>query len=410
MKTLLVLATHFIDENIISEFRKIKNTPNVDAVLAIDNTNPKIEFQSRVENKIFFDTTCKCFFFDSKLNDEMQLPQFTYFKNWIYKNFGDIMWNNSDYRFYYLKKFFPNYDYYWLLDYDVFCNAENYAGFLEKFSDNTADLLINKLRTEENNGKWEWCHHLKWIYKTPEIYAGFFAVVRLSARAIDFLYKKRLEHKKIFQNTAENLKRWPGSEAFVPTELMNAGFVCENLNAEHLNYKPDIYLNDERIFLNPDDNLYHPVKSVKTEISKMQAQYDNLFLLYQKVFFNSLAEKLVEISIMKNLSMHFDKNFNYVVLALPSMGGINLALRYEARFMQGKIFVSLAFEGEYEKYFEILNQCSGLNQLQPLQMMKTAEGKVLSHVVPTLDNVSNVATAMKILIESTYHILQEKFL
>lgn len=78
--------------------------------------------------------------------------------------------------------------------------------------------------------------------------------------------------------------------------------------------------------------------------------------------------------------------------------------------MQGKIFVSLAFEGEYEKYFEILNQCSGLSQLQPLQMMKTAEGKVLSHVVPTLDNVSNVATAMKILIESTYHILQEKFL
>ena len=53
MKTLLVLGTHFIDENVISEYRKMKNTPNVDAVLAIDNTNPKIEFENRVENKIF---------------------------------------------------------------------------------------------------------------------------------------------------------------------------------------------------------------------------------------------------------------------------------------------------------------------------------------------------------------------
>ena len=77
MKTLLVLATHFIDENVISEYRKMKNTPNVDAVLMIDNTNLKMDFQSRVEDKIFFGTTCKCFFFDSALNDEMRLPYFT---------------------------------------------------------------------------------------------------------------------------------------------------------------------------------------------------------------------------------------------------------------------------------------------------------------------------------------------
>ena len=118
-KTLLVLATHFIDENIISEYRKMKNAPNVDAVLAIDNTNAKIKFKKRIEDKIFFDTSVKCFFFDSELNEKMKLPHIIFTDR---KNFGDLMYHCGDFRFYYLKKFFPNYDYYWQVDYDVFCN------------------------------------------------------------------------------------------------------------------------------------------------------------------------------------------------------------------------------------------------------------------------------------------------
>ena len=78
--------------------------------------------------------------------------------------------------------------------------------------------------------------------------------------------------------------------------------------------------------------------------------------------------------------------------------------------MQGKIFVTLAFEGEQEKNFEIINQCGELNQLQPLQILNTPTGKILAYIAPTLDDVSQVAAAMKIMIESTYNILMEKFL
>ena len=42
----------------------MKNTPNVDAIMAIDNTNFKCEFKSRVEDKILFGTGVRCFFFD----------------------------------------------------------------------------------------------------------------------------------------------------------------------------------------------------------------------------------------------------------------------------------------------------------------------------------------------------------
>ena len=198
MKTLMILATHFIDENVISEYRKMKNTPGVDAVLAIDNTNPKIEFKSRVETKIFFDTNVKCFFFDSALHNEFQLHHFI--ENGE-QNFKKNMYENGDYRFYYFRKYFPDYDYYWMIDYDVFCNAENYAGFLEKFADNRADLLIQGLAETKKSD--EGFHkNLDWLYNDEDkIYQGLFAVVRLSARAIDFLYRKRLEQTKLFKNS-----------------------------------------------------------------------------------------------------------------------------------------------------------------------------------------------------------------
>lgn len=298
MKTLLVMATHFIDAAIISEYRKMKNTPNVDAVLAIDNTNLKIDFKSRVENRIFFDTSIKCFFFDSVLHEEMQLPYITFNGE---KNFGGVMWHNGDYRFYYLRKFFPDYDYYWLLEYDVFCNAENYAGFLEKFKDNRADLIVKDFRAEKKQGGWVWTYGFDWIYKDVEIFGNLFPVVRLYARAVDFLYKRHLEHKEIFQNSADKDKRWIFCELFTPTELMNGGFSCENLAEENVNLSPIKYLNDERFFLKPDNHLYHPVKSVKAEFSKMQAQYNQLFLLYRKVFLTSLADKIISICAVKNL-------------------------------------------------------------------------------------------------------------
>lgn len=61
-----------------------------------------------------------------------------------------------------------------------------------------------------------------------------------------------------------------------------------------------------------------------------------------------------------------------------------------------------------KKNSEIINQCSGLNQLQSLQLLKTPTGKTLAYIAPTMDNVPQVANAMKILIESTYNILLEK--
>lgn len=84
---------------------------------------------------------------------------------------------------------------------------------------------------------------------------------------------------------------------------------------------------------------YYPIKYVK-------------FLLYRKVFLTSLADKINSICAVKNLPVHFDKEFNFVIFAIPKTGGgTDFSLRYEARFIQGKIFVTLVFDGEQEKKF-----------------------------------------------------------
>lgn len=317
-RTLLVLGTHFIDENVISEFRKMKNTPNVDAVLMIDNTNPKIEFKNRVENKTFFGTNCKCFFVDQELNDELQLP---YFEEGGKKDFAKNSLHNGDFRFYYLRKFFKDYVYYWLIEYDVFCNAENYAGFLKKFDQNHADLLIQDL-LGGNKIKTSYIERIEWVYNDLEkVFQGLFAVVRLSARAIDFLNKRRLDHIKIFHSSNMEDKRWIFCEIFVPTELVNAGFICEDLGEKRVKFLPQIYLNDERIFIKPDNHLYHPVKSVKSEISKIEKQYADLFYSFRKIFLTNLAEKLNQIPIVKDLQIQFAEDFSSVVIDLLNRRG-----------------------------------------------------------------------------------------
>ena len=91
-------------------------------------------------------------------------------------------------------------------------------------------------------------------------YASFFPVVRLSSLAIDFLYKKRVEHSEIFERIKNNkLNRWINCELFVPTELLNNNFTGENIE-QPLRFSPEYDLNEERLFENQDNLIYHPVK------------------------------------------------------------------------------------------------------------------------------------------------------
>lgn len=301
-KVLTFISTHIINNAVVSEYKKMITVKGYDCILAIDNTNLKIKTKERISEQIFFGTKIKCFFFDSDLQKELQLPWFSYDKET--KQFSDIMWYNSDYRFYYIKKYFPNYDYYWQFEYDIFCNGKTYQYFFDKYKKQTEDCLCLQFRKEKLNGKWFWSKSIKWIYGDSQIYAAFFPIVRLSNKAIELLYNKRLEHKKLYKNiTNKEKNHWPFCEVFLPTEIIKSNLSVFKLNEDKITYEEEYDLNESRLFEHPDNLLYHPVKGnfierenkLKKRINELEGKRENKLLNIKQ-----LIKKVLKIKKSKN--------------------------------------------------------------------------------------------------------------
>ncbi len=257
-KTLLFISTHVINKAVIDEYLKLSKSKNYDCLLVIDNTDLGLTFESRTCVKNFYDKKVKCFIFDEEIHKELGLPYITY--NKLYNNFSEVMWYNADYRFYYVKHYLSGYKYYWQFDYDVFCNDISYENFLEKYKNKKEDLLITFFRRANKNSPWIWTNNVDWIYDDEvKIYGSFFPVCRLSKTAIDFLYKRRLDHAEIFNNAETKEKCWLNCEIFVPTELMKNKFSCDIIDEKNVTLE-ELDLNEDRIFEHPDGMLYHPVK------------------------------------------------------------------------------------------------------------------------------------------------------
>ena len=79
----------------------------------------------------------------------------------------------------------PEYDYYWMVEYDVEFSGR-WSEFFGAFGDNASDLLSTSLYRQETNPTWAWWKSLVWPDDPkPESIRGFFPIARLSARAID---------------------------------------------------------------------------------------------------------------------------------------------------------------------------------------------------------------------------------
>jgi hypothetical protein len=266
-KTLIFITTHIINKAIISEYKKMSKVKNADCILAVDNTKLKIPFDNRITEKEFYNTTVKCFFFDKEVHDELKLPFFA--EHNPTDSFAEVMWYNSDYRFYYVKKYFPGYDYYWQFEYDVFCNGISYQSFFDKYSDRKEDFLTTNFREEYINGEWFWSNTMDWLYKDKKIYGVLFPICRLTANAADFLYKQRLIQKDLYEPIEDKKHTfWPFCELFVPTELINNGYTVYNLEEKQITYDKEYDLNEDRLFENPDNLIYHPVKGMFLEKEK----------------------------------------------------------------------------------------------------------------------------------------------
>ena len=260
-RKLVFMKTHKIEPYVIIEYEKLRRSLNMfdDCWLFIDNSTEIIPPDNDIPTKIvgFNDVDLKCFFYNEYVHKQSNLPYFT--DNKENNDCSKLLWYNGDYPFYYMRNYFPNFDYYWCTEYDVFCNGKSYKPFFNQFKKDNSDFIAAEYKVTELAP--DTLYDSEWVYGKDTHYQSFFPVIRLSGRAIDFLYRRRLEEGKFFEQIKSDPNvKWIYCEIFAPTELTRAGFKCKSLDTEHLRFSPDYNLSKERIFEHPDNKLYHPVR------------------------------------------------------------------------------------------------------------------------------------------------------
>ena len=114
----------------------------------------------------------------------------------------------------------PEYDYYWIVEYDVELSGR-WSAFFNAFADSTSDLICTSAHRHQTNPTWDWWRSVKFPDNAkPELVRGFFPLARLSSRAIDAIIAAG-------QNGVDGFY-----EAIWPTVVHNLGMVVEDFGGD----------------------------------------------------------------------------------------------------------------------------------------------------------------------------------
>jgi len=168
----------------------------------------------------------------------------------------------------------PEYDYYWVIEYDVVFSG-NWNTFFSAFAANDSDLLSSHIAVhDDSNCNWPWWASLSFEEEDkvlPENYAkSFNPVYRISKRALGFLddYLQKECNKGYFEvvfttalyNHGFKIQDFGGTGAFVPEGFRNRFYIQgEGIHNGTMRWQPEFTL-EEIDALGIKDKLFHPIK------------------------------------------------------------------------------------------------------------------------------------------------------
>jgi hypothetical protein len=185
----------------------------------------------------------------------------------------DAMWRCGDYGLYAVREAVPDASCIWLLDHDTRINSDHLGDFFGPEAWPEADLLAAFYRRAEPD--WAWYEAIRTFYRIP--YRCMFPIVRLSAVAVDGLYRERIRIGVEFARSGGS-SDWPNDESFVATYLTGGGAVCRDLNhGAGAAYGDDTYSWIERPIsaaqldaTSRDGKIYHPVSCGQDYLAAMR--------------------------------------------------------------------------------------------------------------------------------------------
>jgi hypothetical protein len=184
---------------------------------------------------------------------------------------SDFAWRCGDYGYYLARRQYPDAELFWMIEADVRFYGRDPGYFFRFFASKPAvDFLAGRLIPAEPT--WYWRNTARARDVSP--YRCLFPVTRLSRRAIDAAFARRIEHGKRLGRRM----LWPNDEALVATTLVNGGFVSRDFNDFGSEFYSDetfyygMPLNGDCLELAPPTvQMAHPVLFGSEYRAKLQA-------------------------------------------------------------------------------------------------------------------------------------------
>lgn len=161
----------------------------------------------------------------------------------------------GDYAFYGALNQNETFDYYWCIEGDVYINYSDPRSFFEAYACDDSDLLADYI--SERSNEWYWYRTMSEHYQN--VFGCIYPVVRLSRRAVRFLYEMRCRRTMEHRAHGKANRDWANDEAFTTTELVNNSFVVRNAPFFGNDVYPDLISWRGMRNADCDDRVYHSV-------------------------------------------------------------------------------------------------------------------------------------------------------
>ncbi|WP_152046787.1 hypothetical protein [Aureimonas psammosilenae] len=172
------------------------------------------------------------------------------------KGLDNAFWYNIDYPLYVFAKAHRDYDYYVVFEYDVAMEG-SIDGIVEDMARCGHDAIGYDSRQPMH--QWGYRKSAVDFYEPDEMRKELYCFTVFSARALDFLYARRVEMGKQLASRPE--LKWPHCEIFIPTELARNGFSLVDLTrygrADRYDFQPAIL--EEDVHPTGSNRFLHPV-------------------------------------------------------------------------------------------------------------------------------------------------------
>jgi len=256
-KEVILLTTHIMSKSIISQYRALKKSlsEQTDLFFLLEDIGAKIIFPEDVQSYIFSVVTLNELHYEAIA--ETIIPGSNHFA--VLQFFRD----------------FPDYDYYWNLEYDVYFHGD-WRVFFNTFENIDADFVSAHIEYFRQRPFWHWWNTIN--FKTVTIpqtkyIKSFNPIYRISKKALSCLHKVLSEENSghhetliptVLNNSGFSLLDYGGNGIFTPPELKNKFYHAPHFFEDYyadttMRFRPSF--DREEIESTPSDNkLYHPVK------------------------------------------------------------------------------------------------------------------------------------------------------